>query len=93
MTIKEKLERVLNTPEKVYLFSAIEVQDQFVGLLGATDPTTTQRFLRGRLRDYRNGVLYIDTGSTVKTLQFEDLTDIRLPGPKPITQNKMGFDA
>ena len=86
MTMKEKLERALKTPDTVYQFWEMWVEHY------PPHPTIKKRPVLGRLIDYRDGVLNIDTGSNVEKLQLEDLMDICLPDGKPMTQNKIGFD-
>ena len=94
MTKKEKLEQALNTPDTVYQFEErwVEHHPPVYGATHPTIPTKKKRLVLGRLMDFRDGVLNIDTGSNIETLQFEDLKDIRLPDGKPMTQNKIGFD-
>ena len=86
MTMKEKLERALKTPDTVYQFWEMWVEHY------PPHPTIKKRSVLGRLIDCRDGVLNIDTGSNVEKLQLEDLMDICLPDGKPMTQNKIGFD-
>ncbi len=86
MTMKEKLERALKTPDTVYQFWEMWVEHY------PPHPTIKKRPVLGRLIDCRDGVLNIDTGSNVEKLQLEDLMDICLPDGKPVTQNKIGFD-
>ncbi len=86
MTMKEKLERALKTPDTVYQFWEMWVEHY------PPHPTIKKRPVLGRLIDCRDGVLNIDTGSNVEKLQLEDLMDICLPDGKPMTQNKIGFD-
>ena len=92
MTINQKLEQARKTPDTEYVFSARWVEHYPPVLYEKPRSIRKNRGLFGRLRDYRDGVLYIDIGSSVETLQFEHLKDIYLPDGMPMTQNKMGFD-
>ena len=91
MTIKEKLEQALKTPNTKYTFRAMWVELNPPVLYEEPRTTITKRKVDGRLINCQDGVLYIDTESTVETLQLEDLTDMCRADGKPMTQSKMGF--